>query len=323
MGRQCAEEGRWEEARPLLERALTLDPEMTAALLTAASLEFSLDHFARARHYSERALALNSQDADAHTLLGNIALAERNPAAALASYRHALDSGGDAVDLHFNTGLAHLFMGEAEKASHIFTRLTDEDPTNHRAWDALGCARRVLKDYTGAVVAFTRALQLDTNSCDARDHLAQVLMDTGNPSRASQILESVLAMEPHRHTTRQLLGMAYAALQDFQRATVCWEELIDKGMASADIYHYLANAYIHLDDTARARKTLQTLISLYPEHVSGHLQLALLLLEDGEQVQGMHHLELARELDPHNPVIAHALLTAEAYSLGASPVAER
>jgi len=315
MGRQRAEEGDWTEARILLQRALDLSPELIPALQTMASLELSLENCAAARIFAERAVALDPRDADSVTLLGNIALTEHDMAAALAAYQRALDLGGEAPDLYFNTGLAHMFQGNPEQAADFFQRIVAQDPTHHRAWDALGCTRRMMKDYPGAINALLKALQLDPNSCDARDHLAQVLLDTDNPQRASQILESVLAVEPQRHTTRHLLGMASAAAQDFQRAVECWRELIAAGMASSDAYHLLANAYIHLDDTAQARETLQTLVALYPQHVAGHMQLALLLLEDGEHVEGMHHLEQAKLLDPQNPVIAHALLTAEALTM--------
>ncbi|HEY3377514.1 MAG TPA: tetratricopeptide repeat protein [Armatimonadota bacterium] len=311
MGKRRAEDGALDDAERLLKRALHFNPVLTAALHTLANIELARNRHLAARAYAERAITANPNDPEAYALLGNIALSDRKPADALDAFAQARQNGGDGLELHYNTGLAHLLLGQGDEAALIFTRLTDEQPLNHRAWDALGCARRMLKDSHSATNAFLQALTIDPQFNDARDHLAQLFLELGKLTRARQVLEAALAIDPYRPTTRHLLGMTFSASQEFDHAAECWEGLIAQGGATSETYHLLANAYLHLDDTPRACTVLESLTKLYPQHIAGHLQLALLLLETGEQERGYQHLDVARALDPHNPAIAHVLAATE------------
>lgn len=320
MGRSRTEDGAWDEARVLLQRALALDPGMVPALRTLANLELSLDHLAVARQYAEHAASTDETDPENFVLLGNIALAEHDAQAALQFFRRAEILGDHSLELRFNSGLAYLFLGQAETAREMFTRIVDEQPTHQQAWDALGCALRVLKDYQSAVTAFLQALQIDPHMNDARDHLAQLLLETGNARRARQVLESALALEPQRATTRHLLGMAYSTMQQFLEAISCWQALVMEELATAETYHMLANAYMHLGERPRAQQILRELTERYPDHLAGLLQLALLLLEHGEHHEGLALLEKVRAQDPQNPALRHALAAAETFRVSQTPV---
>ena len=319
LGARRAEDGAVEDARRLLLQSLSYDPSQASALQALAQLELAQNCPAQARAYAERLLALCPADADVHALLGNIALCEQRPEQALLAFAHAEALGGEAPELRYNTGLAHLSLGHGESAARIFLAVIDEQPTNARAWDALGCARRFLRDHAGALQAFMQALQHDPRLNDARDHLAQLLLDTGNVPRARQILEAALSLEPHRPGSLHLLGMAFARLQDVPHAIACWEELLAHGGAPSDTYHLLANAYLHMDDEARARQTLETLVTRFPEQAPGHIQLALLLFRNGQLDNGHRHLALAKLLDPENPTLQQAFLAAERLAAQQSP----
>ena len=311
MGRFRAENGAMEEALILLTRALSIDPNFAPALCSTASLHLAQDRLALARSFAERAITLNPDNCDALMILGNIALNEQNPQAALAAFQRAEVGGGNSPELSFNTGLAHLFLGNAGAAAEMFEQILETNPLFHRAWDALGCARKLLKDNQGAISAFLRALQIDPNLHDSRDHLAQVLLEMGDLQHAQQILESVLTADPGRHTSRHLLGMTFAALADFENAATCWEKIIEQEAASAETYHLLANAYMHQHKNKQARTVLQTLVTQYPNHLSAHVQLALLLLENGEQEAGRRHIDIAAQLDPQHPAVIQALAVAD------------
>jgi len=298
------EDGKWEAARELLLRALSYQPEHIEALRALANLEFTVGEIPRARVYLDRLLALPTPvDAETFFVQGNIELSEGNLTVALASYCRAEELDGSTPELDFNKGLAHLMLTHSTEAKEIFSRLVEEQPTNARAWDALGCALRLDRQYNEASRAFLQALQVDPVLNDARDHMAQMLLEMGNPHQALLVLDSALSIEPERPSSRHLQGLAHATAQDFPRAIACWEDLISGGGALPETYHLLANAYLQTGDRARAMTTLRTLVTLNPGHLPGHLQLALLLLEHGEFEQGWHHLEQARAIDPQNPAV--------------------
>jgi len=310
MGRQRAATGKWDEARALLSRALSFDPNLATALRAIAGVEFSSGNIALAKEYLERALQFEPQDPEALQLQGNLALAEGNPHAALDAYHQVEASAGSSSELTFNIGLAHFLLAEGAEAVASFEKLVADEPENHRAWDALGCAQQMVSNYLAAHQAFLRALEIDARFNDARDHLAQLLLSVGHPQEAQQVLRTALAQEPKRHASRHLLGLAYITTQHFHKAVECWSAIIADQAAQADTYHLLANAYLELNDRVNAMHTLELLLAQYPDHLEGHLQLALLLLENGNNELGWQHLEHAHTLDPLNPTVKTAYATA-------------
>ena len=220
LGRRKAEEGAFDAACELLRRALELDPLLVPALQALVTLELSREQLADARAYAERAVSIDPDDPDSLSLLGNVALSERHPEQALEAFTRARELGGDSLELRFNMGIAHLFLAQAEDAGVLFQGIVEEQPGHQRAWDALGCARRLLKNYAGASEAFMQALHVDPQMNEARDHLAQLLLETGDAPRAQKVLVAALSLDPQRASSRHLLGMAYAAEQDYPSAAV-------------------------------------------------------------------------------------------------------
>lgn len=316
--RRIEEEG-VDDARELLHRALQFDPEHAEALQSLANLEYTAGSIERAREYLDRLFKLQNPDAEAFFLRGNIELSQGNLTEALHAYRHAGEIGERTPELTFNEGLAHLMLGHGGQAKDIFQQLTADQPANGRAWDALGCALRLEKDYPAATEAFFQSLQADPLQNDVRDHMAQMLLEMGNTEQARLVLDAALTIEPGRASSRHLLGLVHATAQNYRSAVACWEELITQGGAMPETYHLLANAYLQLGERQKAISSFNTLLALSPQHVPGHLQLALLLLEMGEQEQGWHHLEQARSLDPQNPTVKQLVSVATAMRKRESP----
>ncbi|MHB9025867.1 MAG: tetratricopeptide repeat protein [Armatimonadota bacterium] len=312
MGRQLADDGLLKEAHRLLKRALRYDAEMAPALRTLAGVEFNMGNLPNARQYLARAQALAPDDPDTWFLAGNVAFCENNPEAALSAYQRARQLGAQGPELQYNFGLTYLALGKAAEAQRLFLALLKEQPQHARGWDALGCARRLLKDREGATTAFLKALDLEHGLNDARDHLAQLLLEMNNPHYAQRILEEALELDPGRHSSLHLLGAAHATIGNFADAVAAWEKLILLGDPLPETYHLLANAYLHLQRRSEAIHTLERLLELYPDHVSGHLQLSLLLLESGDYARGWRHLDRAQALEPDNSAVRYTLTAAQA-----------
>ncbi len=312
LGMRRADAGAGEEARTHLRRALDFDPAFLPALRALADLEAGAGDYPAAERWLRQALDAAGPNADLYFHLGNVALNRNDPRRALETYRQAEALADATPELRFNIGLAYLFMGASAEAETAFTALTLEQPANARVWDALGCARRQRDDAAGAEAAFVKALELDPALNDARDHLAQLLMETPDLRRAQRVLEGALQREPERRSSLHLLGMVYAASHDYAAAAACWQRLVDLGQASPEAYQSLAAAALHLGDRARAGAALTEMLLLYPDHAQGHVQLGLLLLDEGESADGWQHLETAALLAPGDPTVRQALATARA-----------
>jgi Tfp pilus assembly protein PilF len=306
LGIRRADVGAADEARAHLSRALEFDPAFLPALRALSDLEFAAGRFAEARTWLERALAATGPDPDLLFQLGNIALNLGEPQRALTAYHEAETLEHATAELRFNIGLAYLLMGESAQAETSFTQLLEEQPRNARVWDALGCALRQRMDDTRAATAFAKALELDATLNDARDHLAQLLLETQELAAARQVLERALQQEPDRRSSLHLLGMVYAGYRDFDQAAQCWQHLVDLGQATPEAFQSLAAAYVRTGNRPSARAALVVMLEQYPDHAYAHLQMGLLVMEDGETEVGWAHLDTAVRLAPHDPAVLRA-----------------
>lgn len=77
--------------------------------------------------------------------------------------------------------------GELEKADEAYTASLRINPQNHGIWFAVGCVRLQLENWTGAVDAFARAVQIEDQDAEAWSNLAAALLrlPTDEPSNIS------------------------------------------------------------------------------------------------------------------------------------------
>jgi tetratricopeptide (TPR) repeat protein len=313
LGQRRADAGAHEEAQQLLAQSLRFDPRYRPALRALGTVELALGHLAEAGRLLERAIVLDPTDGLSHLALGDLALAQDDPTAALAHYDRAEDAGFEGPEMRHSRGIAQLMLGDGLTARMLFLQLTNEHPDNPRAWDGLGSAQRLCGDHAMAVESFTHALKLHPGFNEARDHLAQTLLDQGQAAKARKVLLAALDLEPDRLSSRHLLAVACANDNDFAEAIDRWEALIAEGGSYPESYHMLANAYLHQGRNDDALRILRTLVTLHPDHIPGVLQLGLLLFERGDADGGWMCLEAARAIAPDHPLVLQAFSLARSH----------
>ena len=66
--------------------------------------------------------------------------------------------------------------GELKKADEAYAKSLQISPQNHGVWFALGCVRLRVEDWTGAVDAFARAVQIEDQDAESWSNLAAALL---------------------------------------------------------------------------------------------------------------------------------------------------
>lgn len=108
--------GDLDEAIPLLERSLELDPTFVPALLRLGRAHLELGRLAEARDRFEAALAADPSSAAAFEGLGKIAVAEGESERAVGAFRRALELEPDASSLHYALAQAYRDLGRLDEA---------------------------------------------------------------------------------------------------------------------------------------------------------------------------------------------------------------
>ncbi len=303
MGRGASDAGNWAVARDYLDKALEYYSELQPALREMAFVYMNLNDYRQAIKYIKRAIDADPKDAAAHFLHGNILFNSGDANGALAAYKNAHEEGEITLELLNNIGLAHLMNNDGVAASMAFTELTARFPTNPNGWDGLGCAQRIAQDYPGSIKSFYRALEIDPVMNEAREHLAQTFIETGNPHDAVIILLEALRLKAENEGARSLLGLAFVALCRSKNVDASWKILQDSGNNTPEISYQLAETHLKLGQKETAMAILENIVTSFPRFSIGHLQLGIQLLQEGEHERGWQHIDSAHQLTPHDTMV--------------------
>ncbi|KAL6719794.1 hypothetical protein ACLMJK_001715 [Lecanora helva] len=73
-------------------------------------------------------------------------------------------------------GKLYLAINDLAKADESYTKSLKANPQNHATWFALGCVRLQTEDWTGAVNAFGRAVEIEDSDAESWSNLAVALL---------------------------------------------------------------------------------------------------------------------------------------------------
>jgi tetratricopeptide (TPR) repeat protein len=166
---------RYDDARHAFAVQYGFDPDSAQAYLLAARMFLHQEFLQAAEESVRKSLQLNPNLPLAHQLLGEIALARSNSAAAISEF---------------------------EKERQI-------NPLNGELYDRLGDAYMRSGQYDEAQHALNRAVLLEPNATGPYILLGKILLIQKNPVMASMYLERALNMDPRNYLTHSLLAQAY------------------------------------------------------------------------------------------------------------------
>ena len=173
----CHRQGRAEESLQLLERALELNPQLTAAHTNrGVLLQLQGDLEGASRSYGQ-ALSLDpgfQQAADNLAQVADQLIRSDRVEAGEQALRTLLGANRNHASGLFTLGVLRLGQAQFEVARRCFERLRRCAPPQAVALFQLGQAREALGDLEGAIEAYIEALRLDPSANDVLLHLQYV-----------------------------------------------------------------------------------------------------------------------------------------------------
>ncbi len=169
---------RYDDSRHAFAAQFGFEPDSPEAYLLAARMFLRRELRDEAGNQATKALAQNAKLPLAHELLGEVALARGDVAAAISEL-------------------------EAERKIN---------PMNPDLYDRLGDAYLRNGQYTNAQVALDRAVLLEPNSTGPFILLGETFLKLKQPIQALHYLVHAERMDPSNYVTHNLLGQAYKAI---------------------------------------------------------------------------------------------------------------
>ena len=236
QGVAAIERGRWDQAEPLLAKAVE---------------ECPFDPDAR-RHYAE-VLWRAGQGRDA-----------------VSQLEEAIRLSPDDARLHVLLAEKQLAMGHAELARQTANHAIDLEPALADAWAVRGRVLRASGRLRQALADSHRALGLAPADQTIQFEIAELHYELNQPRRALAALQSLADTYPSGEEPQHVLylqGLAHSALRRWDDAVESLSEASVRGRPSAEIFSELGRAELSAGRPREAAVAVREALLLDPDHV--------------------------------------------------------
>ncbi len=206
---------------------------------------------------------------------------------AINTLTEGLELLGDDAPILSEIGFFHLYQGSVELAKEYLDRylsIAEEDEKKHHVQHIIDDINHKLNDDQKLMEAYD-AIQMN------------------DEQKALVLLEAYLKDNNEVWNAWFLKGWALRRLSRFKDAENALVQALAYTKGSSDIYNELALCSLETGKAELAKMYLNTAVDLDNENITLISNLAYLHLKDEELDEARRFLELARNLDPKDPVI--------------------
>ncbi len=291
----------------------TPDPQPLAEnqRLLLAGRSFATEaRYAEARSAYEKALAIDSLDAEVHFELGNLeALLGRLDAAAEA-YRAAIIADPAHNRARHNLAVTEADRGRLPRAIELLEQMPNDPP----ALRTLPLFYAKQGRYDLAEKTLHAALAAGGDPVDIRQQLGQLYLRQSRHSEAQAELERALALDSTQVESRRLMGLSHLSQRHYSEALAAFQRVIADRPFHTEAHYNLASALSALgrrDEAERALARFEMLseraaqiarlrrqLDADPDHLETRLQLAYLYRQLGQNAAALTHYRAAQLVQP-------------------------
>ncbi len=290
--------GRSLEALRLCERALELQPEHFDALQLSGVIAGRLDQPRRAAQLLARATLANPRSPQALINHGTALCLLKEHAAAIASFDRAIGLESGNADAHYNRGIALAALGRRQEAVGSFEAAIAHNPLHSAAHFNHGVALIRLARYESAIGSFERALALKPDYPQAHYNRGVALASLGRHAGAEASYGAAITLWPDYAEAYSNRGVELSALGRHEEAVASLNAAVARCPRRAEFLNNRAHALLALRKHAAARADLERAIALRPEFAEAHGNLGIVLSALHRPEEALASLDTAIRLDP-------------------------
>ena len=214
LARTLAALGRLEEAVVEFSRLLAARPDHPRAAVQLGIAYSSLGNYRAARTVLEHAQTIDPHSAELHFARGLCQLGSDDLAAAVVSFRSALERNLRIPDVYNNLGAALSRLGQLSEAIHCFRQALELTPGFATAKRNLADCLLRMGDASGAVEAYRDAVVLEPTDPQVHAELGAALRRSNQPEQACAAYARALNLAPDHIAALLGLGLSYADRND-------------------------------------------------------------------------------------------------------------
>jgi tetratricopeptide (TPR) repeat protein len=268
------------------------------AKVRIAQLDFADGKREEAERRLTEVLKENPRSAEGLILQGKIELAKRHGKEAVQAFRTALRDQPEQAHVQFLLGQAHVITGEALLARESFERAVSLHPGLVDSTLALA----MLDSQNGQTQRARARLREVVKT--QRDHLPTIEMlfaldlMAGDWKQAKATLAQLRSVAGEGAMIFMAEGKLHEAQREFAEAQASFEKAAAATPNAPEPLLALIRLEVAQKQTDRARRRLETLVSMRPDHPYGHGLLGEVLMLSGRQEEAVTHFREATRISP-------------------------
>lgn len=249
------------------------------------------------------ALRSDPQNTQALCYLGLVQQQKRELNLAVKTFEKALAIQPDLAVAHANLGMTLAGLGRAEAARYHLQRGAELDRDDFGVTFAAGRGFLALEDFPRAEISLSRSLELWPSQAEVLIDLFQLYALWGKSQEARRYADLAVVGSPQDARLRYRIGLFWAAEQDFERARKELQTAVTLKPAEAPPYLKLAWIHTELKQPENALRWVIQYLQLNPQSGEGHFLKGKLEFEKGDASGALKELRMATELSPKDPQV--------------------
>lgn len=252
-----------------------------------------------------KALKLNDQPAKFYNVLGNAYKNIEQYDEAINAFNKAIASNATDFFAWHNLGVTYRIMGKPEKSIFCYKKITSAGNTIPEYHFNLGCAHYDLGNLKLAEVSLKQAIQLRPDYVMAHEAINNLYWED---SQKNEFLQSYnLYMKSNQQPTESMSFSHAAQLilsKQLPEATEVLQSAIQRYGSKANFSHALATIYIKENiNESDSVKLIENAVNLEPNNTRYRIDMANILIRQGEYIEALKHLDSALKISPLNQEI--------------------
>jgi len=293
-----ARAGRLMQAEGILRQILKQRPNDPEALHQLAIVAHQAGKTPFAVQLIERALTVNP---NVHIFQANIAEMYRRigqPQKAIEHGQRAVALKPDAADAHNNLGIAYFDIGDFDTAITCYDKAITHRPRFAEAISNKGNACRQTRRYAEAEAEYRRALAINPSYAEAYNNLGSVLRDLERPAEAEAAYKRALTLKPTYLEALNNLVLAYKDLKQFDQGLATAQQALKLQPQNADALAYMGAIYVEQERLDAAFDALRKSLAIAPNKAETFNMLGRAYFEADEPAKAIRAYQRAIALKP-------------------------
>ncbi len=232
--------GKWNEASSVLGPLAVARPNSPlVAYLNALALQNS-QHSKEAEAEARRALVLDSNSADAHTLLGITLSSQGRFDEAIGELSLAAEIDPNSFDAELYLGRSRYARSDTAGAAAAFEKAVSLRPEDTEARFLFGTVLEVAGNQNGAIAQYHELQRISPNDPRGYVGLGGILGKTGKNEEALVQLRKARELDPANFETNMALGRLLAKTGNLEESIRFLQEAAKQSPQSPEVHYQLA-----------------------------------------------------------------------------------